>query len=249
MQPAGVSISLPSVRLALLLAIVAGCNVPRTTAQPSAAPVTLTRAHGVPGEGLEYRATLRGIAVGKVQVGVGQLGVVDGKRQIIVKSRGHSDGLLAIVSELTWQLTSTLDLDRARPVETLEEVSVVLVGDEKERDSNQRTWQDDDTDHDLHSAAAVIRGWRSKRGERGELTVEIDSFDLAVSLWHATNELVYITRRTLAAVRYDGIVADKYKFSVWVSDDLARVPLRLRTQSKWGEIVVELTHYEPPGEL
>jgi hypothetical protein len=236
------------VRLAPLLAIIAGCNAPRTTAQPTVAPVTLTHAHGVPGEGLEYRATLRGLGVGKVQVGVGRLGVVEGQRQLIVKTRGHSDGLLAVVTQLTWELTTTLDLDRARPVHTVEEVRVELVGDEKDHDRNERTWDDGDSRHDLHSAAAVIRGWRSKRGDRGELVVEIDSFGLAVSLWHATTELVYVTKRTLAAVRYDGIVADKYKFSVWLSDDLARVPLRLRTQSKWGEIVVELTHYEAPTE-
>lgn len=232
-----------------MIVAVVGCtgNVPPTREPTQQPEVTLDRAHGVPGEGIEYRVTLRGVGVGKVQVGVGKLGWIDGREALIVKSRGQTEGLIAVVSELTWELTTTIDLERARPIRNVADARITLVGEEPEDAHEEHEWSDGDRGHDLHSATAVIRGWRSKPGERTELRVAIDSMRLDVKLWHAKTELVTV-KRTLAAVRYDGIAEDKYRFSVWLSDDVARVPLRLRTQSKWGEIMIEMVHYEAPLE-
>jgi hypothetical protein len=48
-------------------------------------------------------------------------------------------------------------------------------------------------------------------------------------------------------VRYDGIAMDKYNFSVWISDDEARVPLLMRTETKIGSVAVEMVRYDPPA--
>jgi hypothetical protein len=36
--------------------------------------------------------------------------------------------------------------------------------------------------------------------------------------------------------------------TAWVSDDAARVPLKLVAQSRWGEIAVELVDYQIPSD-
>jgi hypothetical protein len=47
-----------------------------------------------------------------------------------------------------------------------------------------------------------------------------------------------------AAIRYEGTVDDEFKFAIWISDDVARVPLVLRAESKWGDLTAELVEYE-----
>jgi hypothetical protein len=195
-------------------------------------------------EAFEYRVRLRGIGVGRVQVAVGDPGWVDGRRAIIVKTRGHSDGLLSFISDLTWELTTTLDLATGRPIEHVETSRVVFRGEE-EHDSTERTWSEGDTHHDLHSAVATVRGWRSRPGDRLEMEVRIAGAWIGVGFVHAGSEFLPSAR--IPAVRYEGTALDKYGVVFWVSDDEQRVPLRVATESKWGSIDVELVDYRPPS--
>jgi hypothetical protein len=50
------------------------------------------------------------------------------------------------------------------------------------------------------------------------------------------------------AIRYDGMVEGEIPMTAWVSDDAARVPLKLVAQSRWGEIAVELVDYQIPSD-
>lgn len=50
------------------------------------------------------------------------------------------------------------------------------------------------------------------------------------------------------AVRYDGNVEDKHRFTVWISDDVARVPLKMRAATKLGVVEAELVHYAAPKD-
>jgi hypothetical protein len=230
-------------RTALVIATLAGCAQGLATSpKPDATASELAgQTFGVAGETIEYQVQLRGVIVGRVQVAVGQPGWVDGTRAIIVRSRGTSAGFLSLIRDLRWELTTTLDMTTGLPLREIEE-SWLEVDGTPEHDRSEREWHGQG--YNLHAAAGALRGWRSRAGQRASLDVTIDHFAIDVELWDAAREVLPGPR---PAVRYDGIARDKYNFSVWISDDEARVPLLLRTATTWGDVTVELVSYDPPS--
>jgi hypothetical protein len=196
----------------------------------------------VPGEAMEYRISLRGIVVGKMRVAIGEPGWTDGKRSLIVRSRGETDGVLTMIGKLAYELKSTIDLDRGLPIINHEESWAELAVGDKEHDQDTDEWSSNDDHHDAHSAVGRFRGWRSSQpGERIALDVRVGGARLDLEAWHAARE--YLPSVKAQAVRYDGVIAAEYAFSAWVSDDPSRVPLRFTTSSKWGAIAAELVAY------
>jgi len=193
---------------------------------------------------MEYRIALRGLTVGNVVVAVGDAGVVDGRPAIIVRSRGTSGGVLSILSELRWELETVLSLADGAPISE-DETFDVAIGGKHEHDEHSRTWSDGDDEYNIHAAAALVRAWHSQVGEKLSFDVVIADAHLRVELTDAAHE--FLASAKLPAVRYDGIAAEKYALSLWVSDDVARAPLRLEAASKWGKIEVELTSYDAPN--
>ncbi|HEY5922253.1 MAG TPA: DUF3108 domain-containing protein, partial [Kofleriaceae bacterium] len=174
----------------------------------------------------------------------GKAGEFEGRPAIIVRSRGASAGFLSFIKNLRWELTTTLDLETGMPIHELEESWLEEDG-EPEHNRSERGWSGQG--YNVHAAAGALRGWKSRVGQRGEFEVTIDHFDIAVGVWDAAREFLASAQKP--AVRYDGIALDKYSFSVWISDDEARVPLLLRTDTKFGAVVIELVRYDPPNEL
>jgi hypothetical protein len=233
------------VGLALLLT---GCAVGTHPASPvtdaGAPEVELVTPFGIPGESMELEASLRGLSVGRVITAVGQIGVVDGKRSIIVKSRGQSTGMIALLAELTWEMTSTIDLDHGYAIASHEEMWSVLAGT-KHHESNT---QGDESQHDLHSAIAAVRAWRSLPGQRAKLGVSFGGSARPTELVDTSHG--YLVSAHQPAVRYDGIFDDEIHFVAWVSDDIARVPLRFECDLEHGigHLVIDLVHYTAPTD-
>jgi hypothetical protein len=235
---------------ALLVLALVGCAVApaatpapasKAVAQPPAVP--LDRLHGNPGETMEFVVSLRGITVGRVLTAVGQPGWIDGRHALIVKSRATVEGMIAVFTEYIGELTTTLDLDRGVPIEMHKEEWIVFNG-KRDHDEHHRTWHDNDS-HDPHSAAGVLRGWRSQPGDRGAVTMWFGG-GTSVEVLDAGRVVFPIGNRP--AVRYEGKVGEDRRFTVWISDDEARVPLRMRAATKWGDISAELVHYEAPRD-
>jgi hypothetical protein len=209
--------------------------------KPDAAPSELAGStHAVAGEAMEYQVSLRGVTIGSVQVAVGKPGWFEGHRAIIVRSRGASAGFLSLITNLRWELTTTVDLDTGLPLHELEESWLEADG-EPEHHRDDHDWGGDHG-YNVHTAAGALRGWKSRAGQRAQFAVTIDHMDIDVQLWDAARE----TAVKQPAVRYDGIARDKYRFAAWISDDEARVPLLLRTDTKWGAVAVELVRYDAP---
>jgi hypothetical protein len=233
-----------SAAVAVIAVGLAGCAQGLTKSPKPDGPPTSELAgqtFGVPGEAMEFQVALRGVTVGRVVVSVGKPGFVDGRRAIIVRSRGTSAGFLSLISDLRWELTTTLDLDTGLPIHEIEESWLQIKG-EPEHHRDERTWGE--RGYNLHAAAGALRGWQSRAGQRATFDVTIDHNQLDVELWESARELLASAQEP--AVRYDGIVRGKYHFAVWISDDEARVPLLLRTDTKWGAVAVELVRYDPP---
>jgi len=229
---------------ALAVVVVAGCTgVPRAAPPQTRATPLVGAVLAVPGETMEFKVALRGITVGLVQTAVGSPGVFEERRAINVRSRGKTDGLLQLLGDLTWELDSTVDLERGVPIWDHEEARAELAGHAEHHDRRQH-WDADDRHHDIHSAVASIRNWKSAPGQRTELEVEIGGARFPVTMWHVGRAMA----AHQPAIRYDGVAADQFAFSAWISDDAARVPLRLAARTQWGEITVELVDYQVPAD-
>ncbi|MBL0218846.1 MAG: DUF3108 domain-containing protein [Myxococcales bacterium] len=229
-----------------LVGCATGAHVPSpVVAADATAPsaTELVRPWGIPGETMEYSATLRGLAVGRVITALGRIGWVDGHRSIITRSRGQSTGMIALLAELVWEQTTTIDLDRGHVLASKEETWSVFAG---EREHEVRT-VDEEGRHDLHSAIAAVRAWRSAPGQVAHLDVTFGHATISSELRDAGHG--FLASAGEPAVRYDGVFEDKVKFTAWVSDDIARVPLRFECDlDLFGHLVVELVHYAAPAD-
>ena len=209
------------------------------TAQLDNAKELAGKTFGVPGEVIEYQVGLRGMTVARVVVSVGQPGSIDGKRAMVVRSGGATAGLIELVGQVRWELTTMLDLDTGAALRTLEETSITI-GGKTEHDratAAKRT--------NVHVAVGMMRAWRSQPGQPAVMNIDIADGEVDVVLWEAAREM----RDGRPSVRYDGLAVDrKYRFSLWISADTARVPLALSTASKWGGITIDLVSYDAAPE-
>jgi hypothetical protein len=236
------------VRRALLVsAVMGGCaavpHPPAPTKDAGTPTIELVKPFGVPGEEMHFSAALRGLPIGKLVTAVGRVGWVDGHKALIVKSRGESTGMIALLAELTYELTSTIDLDRGYVIDSREESWAMFAG-EKEHDL---TTLGDEGRHDVHSATAAVRAWRSLPGQTAQLQVSVGSTTVDVQMRDAGHG--FLVSAGEPAVRYEGLVEDRIKVTAWVSDDIARVPLRFECDiPTFGPLVIELAHYSAPAD-
>jgi len=218
------------------IVVLVGCAAvpPPATPPPAATATSHAVLLAIPDETMVFTVALRGVTLARVQTAVGHLGEVDAHRAVIVKSRGHTEGILSIVGDLTWELTTTLDLDAGAALDAVEESWATFQGHhEHERSAHH------DGRADLHTAITLLRAWRPATAERRQVDVEIGGGRFGIEVWLGAREKLRVP-----ALRFDGLAHDEFPFSIWISDDADRVPLRARVQTKFGEIAVELVGYD-----
>lgn len=204
-------------------------------------------AHGVEREHVEYEVKLRGIVVGKFQIAVGSRGVVDGRQAVVVRSRGAGAGLADAFGDFQWDLTTTVDIDAGCALEEDDEISIA-VGGKRVHEHRTRKFTLEECRHNVHTGAGALRGWRSHIGSTAVLDVAFDGGAVDIDLTDAARETIGTVLGSTPSIRYDGIVRGKHKLSAWLSDDDARVPLRMHTESKLGDVDVEMVSYEVPSD-
>lgn len=194
-------------------------------------------------ETMVYAISFRGLSVATVRVAVGKPGWVDGRPAIIIKARGATEGLLTLLGEIDWQLATTIDLSTGEAMHMHEEANVTFAGETKKIDRDRDT-----TKHTVVSAVASLRGWRSLPNQEASVDLQIDRLDLTATLHEAAHE--FLAAQGKPAVRYEGIAAfdSRVPITMWLSDDVARVPLAMRAATKWGAIAVDLVEYEAPRD-
>jgi hypothetical protein len=192
----------------------------------------------VPQETMQFQITFRGITVAQVQTAIGKEGVVDGHRAVIIKSAGKSAGLISLLGSVRWELETTLDLDRGVPLHSHEESWSELAG-QHEHDDDRHDWQEGDTRHDLHSSICTLRGWEPVAKEQREVRIGLGGGHFSLTIGRAGRGIV----GGRPALRYAGIAAHESHFTIWLSDDAARVPLLAETETPLGGVAVELTDY------
>ena len=221
-----------------------GCNhLPLTTASAATAPEPSAIAEPsvpmfvVPDETMSFVITFRGIQVANVQTAIGEPGWVEGKRAVIIKSLGRTEGLIALMGDLRWELESTIDLDLGIPITDHEEAWAELAG-EKHHDDKHGSFGESDH-HDVHSAIGTLRGWHGAANEHRKVRMQLGGGHVPIDIWAAGREVV----SGRPALRFDGIADRDVHFSIWLSDDAARVPLLCSTETEVGTIAVKLVEY------
>jgi hypothetical protein len=263
---------MPAARLLALVVVASACGGARAPAGPPAGdPQLPPSVHGLlPGEAAAYVMTLGGIEIGEAAFAVGTPGEIGGRTAIVVASRASAAGLIRLVREIGADGETTIDVATGLPISV---EGILHWGGRRFRGVLgyagpivEGGWYDGDelvesvyrhagggALHNLHSAMAAVRAWPGAPGDRRAL-----SLHGAVNLWRV--DLTWIGRETIgtaagnqAAVRVDGDCVlsgnDEWRvgFTVWMSDDADRVPLRVEARFRLIVAVFELTEYRAPG--
>lgn len=172
----------------LLLAVaLAGCAVAEAMPAPQAPAAAAAAANGrqlglYPGEAMAFEVQLAGVLVGEAQLAVGEIGEVDGRRAIAVRSRAATAGAAALVRNIVDEATSVIDADTGRPISVDTNVimgerritanaafsgTTATVTYRRNAEAAPQTMKIDfgaNALHDAHTAMAQLRGWRAAPG-------------------------------------------------------------------------------------
>ena len=226
-----------------------------------------------PGETMAFEVRLAGMLAGEAQLAVGELGDYEGHRAVVVKSRAQTAGAAALVKHIVDEATTVIDMDTGRPLalDTLVELGdnkttasakftgnvadVTYTRSEDNAPHKQRIDFGAVTAHDAHSAMAQLRGWRAAPGAMRSVFVVGGRRVWRVDVTYAGEDTIGSALGNRRAVRYTGqgyrtrrnMTAETDRpartFSVWLTDDADRVPLRLTAKTELGEVAMDLTEY------
>jgi len=265
--------------LALVTALACGAGCAAADATPAQAVITATAQDSLglnPGETMAFEVQLGGVLVGEAQLAVGELGEVDGRRALVVKSRAATAGAAALVAKMVDEATTVIDVDTGRPigVETFADMrgkqttasakftgSIAEVTYKRSDRPNPITFKIDfkvDALHDAHSAMAQLRGWKATPGTVRTVHVVGGRRLWRVDVRYAGEETIGSALGNRRAVVYDGVsfrakrdlsvesTKPARSFKVWLSDDADRVPLKMSAKTELGDVVMTLTEYSRP---
>jgi hypothetical protein len=229
-----------------------------------------------PGESMTFEVRLGGVLAGEAALAVGELGDFDGKQAVVVKSRANTAGAAALLKRIVDEATTVIDMESGRPLQLdtyVEQGSRTTTAHATFTDKVANvTYQRSDspkphtytinfrnqTVHDTHSAMAQIRGWRAAPGSQRTVFVVGGRRLWRVDVRLAGTETIGTSLGNRRAIKLEGssfrarpnfeVESGKAArtFTVWLSDDADRVPLRVVAHTELGDVTVELTDYARP---
>jgi hypothetical protein len=265
-----------AVVFAVVLAGCAGADATPAPQTPAAAGPATTQLGLYPGETMAYEVQLGGVLVGEAQLAVGEIGLVEGRRALVVKSRAATAGAAALVRNIVDEATTVIDADTGRPISV--ETNVVM-GEKRTAASAtfsgtsasvtyRRTAEaapqtakiDFGTNalHDAHSAMAQLRGWKAAPGTTRTVFIVGGRRLWRVDVTYAGEGTIGSALGNRRTVMYDGIAYRAKRdltvesrlpartFRVWLSDDADRVPLQVTAKTELGDVVMTLAEYARP---
>jgi hypothetical protein len=246
------------------------------TAKPSVVSTTTNEVGLTPGETMAFEVRLGGVLAGEAALAVGELGEVEGKQAVVVRSRAATAGAAALIKKISDEAMTVIDMDTGRPLqlETRVEMgakttqatakftgSIADITYKRSDDPEPRNYKINfgtQTVHDTHSAMAQVRGWRPQIGTTRSVFVVGGRRLWRVDVKFLGIETIGSQVGNRRAIKFEGasfrarpnftIETDKpmRTFTVWLSDDADRVPLRVLASTELGDITVDLTDYSRP---
>ena len=229
-----------------------------------------------PGEAMTFEVSLAGIVGGEGAFAVGELEQLDGKKQLAVRSRLATVGAAALLKKVVDDATTWVDVETGLPTNLTSDVTmggdrfvaqcrfdggkVAVDFWRNQQPEPTRTGFDfgPDDAHTAHSIMAALRSWRPAPGTTRTVYVVGGRRIWRSDLVFVGKESIPTRLGTRAAARLDGVamrsrpdrsIDDKAKrreFSVWLSDDADMVPLRVKSTTELGDVLIELTDYQRP---
>ncbi len=229
-----------------------------------------------PGEAMSFDVKIGGILAGEAALAVGDPGVIDGHRAILVRSRIATAGAFALVRKISDEATTVIATDTATPISMTSDVTMngvdyhadlafkgsIIEATSTRSDSKGVTHDrfsfGATVAHDTHSAMASLRGWDPAPGTSRTLYVMGGKRIWKAEVRFGGRETIGTQLGNRAAVRlhglawraHDDLSIDDSKppreFTVWLSDDADRVPLKVAAKTELGSLVIELTDYQRP---
>ena len=245
-------------------------NPPPTTATEPANALGLH-----PGEAMAFEVRLAGVLAGEAQLAVGDVGEINGKQAIVVRSRAATAGAAALVKKISDEAITTIDVANGHPM-TLDAVvenngkrtvatakfdggtAIVTYQRSGEAEKTSKMSFKDITLLDAHTAMAQLRGWRAAKGAMRTVHVIGGRRLWRIEVTFAGNETIGSALGNRRAVVFEGksyrarpnmqIESQKpaRTFTVWLSDDADRVPLKVSAATELGDITMDLTEYSRP---
>jgi hypothetical protein len=250
----------------LLFAVtVGGCaaaDAMTTTPASKPAPVaTQTNEVGLnPGESMAFEVRVGGVLAGDAALAVGEIGDFEGHHAVVVKSRAQT--VIDIDSGRPMQLETLVEMGDKRTTATakftgpIADVVYTRSGDPEPHKYKLNFGTN--TVHDTHSAMAQVRGWRGKPGETRSVFVVGGRRLWRVDVKYLGDETIGTAVGNRRCVKFEGSsfrARADFKvesntpartFTVWLSDDGDRVPVKVIAHTELGELTVDLTEYNRP---
>lgn len=266
-------------RRALLCLALAGCAGADAATTPASPAHTVAPQPGElglhPGETMAFEVELAGVLVGEAQLAVGEIGSVEGRRALVVRSRAATAGAAALVKKIVDEATTVIDADTGAAISVDTNVEMgskktvasttfqPAFAEVKYQLQNKppqtfRVANRGQKLHDAHSAMAQLRGWKAAPGTVQTVHVIGGRRVWRVDVKYVGEETIGSATGNRRAVVYEGVsfrarrdlqpetTKPARKFRVWLSDDADRVPLKVVAQTELGEVVMALTEYERP---
>lgn len=214
-------------RVLALLAGLAGCaGADAMTAHDPGQAAVAVDAQPVlgvnPGETMAFEVHLAGMLAGEAQLAVGEIGTVDGKEVLLVKSRAATAGAAALVKKISDEATTVIDVATGKPIS----LDAVIVNGEKRMTATAKfngssanvTYQrahdpapknlvlnfGSVTVFDSHTAMAQLRGWKAQKGAQRTVFVIGGRRLWRVDVTHAGEETIGSALGNRKAVVYEG---------------------------------------------
>ncbi len=248
-----------------------------TSTAPSAQLASDEQTHVVANERLLFHLTALGFDAGELVMVAGRPGQVDGRREVIFRSRATTTGLFALLQTVVDDVTTRIDLETGKPLyhrtdtqvgdSDTEGVEVTFAPGQFElaqwkdgdRKVETQTIPDGDSAFDLTSALMALRAWQAKPGARASLYVLRSTMFWQTNIEYHGADSVKTKLGRFAAIRIDGVTRrihrdgtlDEAKepryFSMWFSDDQYRLPLLVAAKTDYGDVRMELVEYDGSG--
>ncbi len=229
-----------------------------------------------PGEAMAFEVHLAGILAGEAQLAVGEIGLIDGHRAVVVRSRAATAGAAALIRKITDEATTVIDVETGRPLslETVVEQgdkritasakftgNIATVKYQRSEDKEPKTSVlnfGTTTVHDAHTAMAQLRGWKGTKGQTRTVFVVGGRRLWRIDVTYAGEETIGGALGNRRAIVFDGksyrarnnmtVESEKPSrtFKVWLSDDADRVPIKVSASTELGDIEMDLVEYNRP---
>ena len=229
-----------------------------------------------PGESMTFLVKLAGIEVGEAALAVGDIDTAAGPARITVHSKINSSGAAALVTSFVDEATTTIAVDTGQPISLATNVvqgkkSYIASATFTPTGAEVLYQKPEDPKpqpisfnfrgkpvHDAHSAMAELRNWHPRAGEAQSVFIVGGKRLWRIDLTAGAIETVGTTMGNRKCQRLDGkafraradLTVDPgpagRTFSVWMSDDGDRVPLRVTAETELGSVEITLQDYNRP---